>query len=189
MVRESTGFNPVAVIVHVLAIAAGLYLGFLAMDSIAPNLPPEALEPGVSSSTAPEDVAGDDPDSLLRAANLAPALAQLDEQLPAGHGIVTLRIDPGELSVDSRSGEGVFSIDDVSPDLPERLIDEIHAQRDRVTAHDIGYMELIATAKGPRWYVQLDINRTDVDPPWTYGAPLEGTPLEVGGGRPRPVEL
>ena len=39
MVAESSRFNPVAVIVHLIAIAAGLYLGFLAMDAIAPDLP------------------------------------------------------------------------------------------------------------------------------------------------------
>ena len=187
MVAQSSRFNPVAVIVHLIAIAAGLYLGFLAMDAIAPDLPAEGVEPGVSSSSEPAAVAGDDPDSLFRAELLAPALAQLDEQLAAGQGVVTLRIEPGELNANTTTGDGLFAIEDVPPQVPERLIAAIHAQRERVTAHDIGYMELVATDAGLRWYVQLDIGLTDVDPPWTYGAPLEGAPLEVGGGPPKPV--
>jgi len=35
--------------------------------------------------------------------------------------------------------------------------------------------------------VQLDINRTDVAPPWTYGAPLDGAPLTVGGAPPTAI--
>jgi hypothetical protein len=186
VVAESSRFNPVAVIVHLIAIAAGLYLGFLAMDAIAPDLPGEEVGPGVSSSAAPDDVAGDDPESLFNPAALAPALDQLREQLPAGEGIVTLRIEPGGLSADTAAADGLFSLDDVSPDLPQKLIAEIHAQRERVTAQDIGSIDLVATEDGPRWYVQIDIFRTDVDPPWTYGAPLEGKPLEVGPA-PKPV--
>ena len=187
MVRDSNAFNPVAIIVHLIGIAAGLYLGFLAMDVIAPDQPAESIAPGVSSSIEPQDVAGDDPDSLFRAGALAPALEQLEEQVPAGHAVVRLRIEPGTTALQTSDVDGLFSLDKVTPDLPERLIDEIHAQRERVTAHDIGYMELVATEDGPRWYVQLDINRTDVPPTWTYGAPLEGTPLTVGGAPPKPV--
>ena len=52
MASES-GFNPVPVLVHLVAIAVGLYLGFLAMDAITPDLPGESVEPGVSSSSVP----------------------------------------------------------------------------------------------------------------------------------------
>jgi hypothetical protein len=51
----------------------------------------------------------------------------------------------------------------------------------------IRYMELVATREGPKRYVQLDINRTGVSPPWTYGAPLDGEPLTVGDAPPKPV--
>lgn len=187
MLAESSRFNPVAVIVHLLAIAAGLYLGFLAMDAIAPDLPDEGVDPGVSSSAVPRKVAGDDPDSLFAAGALAPALDQLEEQLPAGEGVVRLRIEPGGLTADTASAGGLFELGDVAAETPARLIAAIHRQREGITAHDIGYMELVATADGPRWYVQIDIFRTNVDPPWTYGAPLEGTPLTVGGAPPEPV--
>jgi hypothetical protein len=52
---------------------------------------------------------------------------------------------------------------------------------------EVSYVDLVATAKGPRWYVQLDIDRDIGPPPWTYGAPLTGTPLTVGPGPPQPV--
>ena len=48
-------------------------------------------------------------------------------------------------------------------------------------------MDLVATAKGPRWYVQLDIDRDIGPPPWTYGAPLEGAPVTAGGAPPKPI--
>ena len=187
MVREGSGFNPVAIGVHLAAIAVGLLLGFLLMNAIAPDLPEEEIAPGVSSSTAPADVAGDDPDSLFRPSVLAPALDQLGEQLPAGEEILRLRIEPGGLSAETADGEGLFTLDDVPIEAPELLIVQIHGQRERVDAHDVGYMDLVATERGPRWDVQLDTAVTDVDPPWTYGAPLEGIPLTVGPGEPTPV--
>ena len=65
MATERGGFNPVAVLVHLVAIAAGIYLGLLVMNRIVPDLPDETVDPGVSSSSAPAAVAGDDPDSLF----------------------------------------------------------------------------------------------------------------------------
>ena len=186
MATES-GFNPIPVIVHALAIAAGLYLGWLAMGAIAPDLPDASVEPGVESSSSPGAVAGDDPESLFLAANLAPALGQLEDQVPAGEAVVRLRIEPGAARVETASGDGLVELDDVSPSLPAALAARIHAQREQVTLEDIGYMELVATAEGPRWYVQLDTARADVDPPWTYGAPLDGEPLTAGGAPPKPA--
>ena len=187
MVREHSGFSPSAILVHLLGIAAGIYLGLLAMAAIAPDLPGEEIEPGLSSSSTPGAVAGNDPDSLFNHGALDTAFVQLEAQLPADHGIVRLRIEPGTLDADTRTGDGLFELDDVSAALPERLIAAIHRRREQVTAHDVGYMELIATERGPRWYVQLDTALTDVNPPWTYGAPLEGTPLSVGPGEPKPL--
>jgi hypothetical protein len=179
--------NPIPILVHVLAIAAGLIVGFMVMDRINPNFPSSDTEPGIESSAAPSAVAGDDPDSLFFTANLLPALSQLDDQLAAGQGVVTLHIEPGAISVKSSDADGTFDLSDISPGTPALLAEEIHMQRDRVTLEDIGSMDLVATRKGPRWYVQLDTSRTDVDPPWTYGAPLGGAPLEVGGAQPKPI--
>ncbi|MFI5123275.1 MAG: hypothetical protein ACHQJ5_10305, partial [Vicinamibacteria bacterium] len=108
MATESSGFNLVPVLVHVVAIALGIYLGLLAMAAITPDFPDADTDPGVSSSSAPGTVAGDDPDSLFRAQNLAPALTQLDDQLAAGDGIVSLHLEPGSLDAETGSGDGLF---------------------------------------------------------------------------------
>ena len=186
MASESS-VNPIPILLHVIAIAIGVFLGLRAMDAIAPDLPGEGVDPAIASSSAPEAVAGDDPNSLFLAANLEPALDQLADQLPAGEGVLRLRIEPGSLSAETGDEDGLFELADVSPNLPTLLADEIHRERERVTLGDVGFMELIATRVGPEWYVQLDTSKTDVPPPWTYGAPLEGAPLTVGGAPPVPV--
>jgi hypothetical protein len=186
MATESS-FNPIPIVVHVIAIAIGIFFGLRAMDTIAPELPAEAVEPGVESAAAAASVAGDDPGSLFREVNLAPALDQLAEQVPAGEGFVTLRIEPGSLSAETADAEGTFELDQVSAATPAQIAEEVRRERAAVSLADLGYMELVATDAGPRWYVQLDINRTDVSPPWTYGAPLDGTPVEVGGPPPNPI--
>jgi hypothetical protein len=185
-VATEGALNPIPILVHVLAIAAGLIVGWLVMDRITPDFPSADTEPGVESSAAPGAVSGNDPDSLFFTANLAPALSQLDDQVAAGQGVVTLHITPGSIDAATSDADGTFDVSDVNPSTPALLADEIHTQRERVTLADIGSMELVATRKGPRWYVQLDTT-TDVDPPWTYSAPLEGSPLEVGGAPPKPI--
>lgn len=177
--------NPIPIIVHVLAIAAGLLVGFLVMDRITPDF--STADPGVESSSAPLAVTGDDPDSLFLPANLAPALSQLDDQLGAGQGIVTLHVEPGKIEAQTTDADGTFGVGEIDPATPALIADQIHAMRDRVTLSDVGSMDLVATRKGPRWYVQLDITRTDVDPPWTYAAPLSGEPVTAGGAPPKPI--
>ncbi len=186
MATESSS-RALSVILHGLGIALGVYLGFLAMAAIAPDLPDDSVEPGISSSITPDAVAADDRASLFLSQNLAPSFDQLEQQLPAGDSIAKLRIEPGAVNVDSAGGADGFALADVSPGLPELLIDSIHAQRERVTIADIASIELVATADGPSWYVQLDPSKTDVSPPWTYGAPLEGAPLTAGPAPPVPV--
>jgi hypothetical protein len=186
MATESS-INPIPIVVHVIAIAIGIFGGLRAMDAIAPELPSEGVDPGVASAAAAEAVAGDDPGSLFRAVNLTPALGQLAEQVPAGEGFVTLRIEPGSLTAETADAQGTFELDQVSAATPSLIADEIRRERALVSLADLGYMELVATDAGPRWYVQLDINRTDVSPPWTYGAPLAGTPVEAGGAPPTPI--
>jgi hypothetical protein len=186
MATESRNYA-VPVLVHLLGIALGVYLGFLAMDALSPDLPDPGVDPGVSSSARPAAVLGDDPDSLFRAVNLGPALDQLDEQLAAGDGIATLHIEPGSVDAETGSAEGVFQPGDVPAEVPALLGIGINRERGGTTLADIAYMDLVATAKGPRWYVQLDITRDIGPPPWTYGAPLEGEPLTVGPGPPEPV--
>ena len=71
MATESS-FNPIPILLHLIAIAVGIFLGLRAMDAIAPDLPGGGVEPGVASSSAPNSVVGNDPSSLFLAANLAP---------------------------------------------------------------------------------------------------------------------
>lgn len=59
MATES-GFNPVPLLVHVLAIALGLYLGWVVMGALSPDLPDDSAGAGVGSSSAPRVVAGGD---------------------------------------------------------------------------------------------------------------------------------
>ena len=185
MATERRGSYLVPMLVHAVAIAVGIYLGFLIMDKLAPDLPDDAVEPGVSSA-APRTVAGDDADSLFRAANLAPALAALDDQLAAGDGIVRLHPEPGALESQTSEADGTFAPGDVPTDVPVRIGMGI-AQERGLTLDDIRYMGLVSTDDGPRWYVQLEINRDIGPPPWAYGAPLDGEPLDVGGTPPKPV--
>ena len=185
MATESRSYT-VPVLVHVVAIALGLYLGFLAMDAISPDLPDPDVEPGVDSTV---QVAGDAPNSLFRGPYLQGALNELSDQMAAGEGIVTMHIEPGTLETDTASGEG-FQPEDVSSETPVVLIHAIDSERGGppIGLGEISYMDLVATANGPRWYVQLDINKDIGPPPWTYGAPLDGRPLETGVGPPTPVE-
>ena len=176
----------VPVLVHVIAIALGAYLGWIVMEGITPDLPDPDVEPGVAAAA---QVAGDAPESLFRGPYLQGALNQLSEQMAAGEGIVTLHLEPGTVETETASGDGLFQPEDVSSETPVVLIHSIDSERGGtpIGLGEVAYMDLVATAKGPRWYVQLDINRDIGPPPWTYGAPLEGTPLTVGPGPPKPV--
>ena len=186
MATEGSGFNPTAVLVHLVAIALGLYLGWIAMDRISPDLPDASVEPGVSTTG---EVAGDDAHSLFRPANLEPALTQLAGQMTAGEGLVRLRIEPGTLESELNSGDGLFQPTDVPADAPVVLTQTIDSERGGapIDLGEIAYMDLVATRDGPRWYVQLDTSRDVGPPPWTYGAPIAGGPIEVGPGPPKPV--
>ena len=179
--------NPLPLVFHGVALAAGLYVGWIFMGWVTPDLPSDETEAGVSATAV--KVAGDDPNSLLRAAPLAGALESLDEQLAAGEGIAVLRIEPGEINVEGSDVDGTFEPSDVDPAVPERIVGRIGAQRAAVDGlDDVQYMELVATEEGPRWYVQLVSTNPRIDPPWTYGADLEGRPpLDVGGAPPTPV--
>ena len=179
------GFNPIPIIVHVLAIAAGLFAGWIVMDRITPDF--STADPGVESSSAPGSVAGNDPDSLFLPNNFSEAMVQLQDQVAAGQGIVTLHLEPGSMDADTSDADGTIDLTDVPVSAPAQIADALHSLREGITLEDIGYMDLVATRKGPRWYVQLDIDRTDVNPPWTYSAPIEGTPVTPAGSPPKPI--
>ncbi len=183
-----SGINPVAVLIHLIGIAAGIFGGLMAMDAIAPDLPSESEAPGVTSSVAPEAVAADDPDSLFQTHNLRSALDGLQDQIGAGEGVLRLRITPGSLEAQTASGDGLFQPDEVPDTAPSYIAGQASAERPQVTLADFAYFELVATAKGPEWYGQLDIDVTEVSPPWTYRAPLSGLSVTAGGGPPKALD-
>jgi hypothetical protein len=184
MVREGPSINPTAVIVHVVAIAVGLFLGWLAMDAITPDAP-SATEPG---AVVPEIVAGDDEGSFFRSPNLEPALDELAEQYGNHTGIVRLRIEPDGIETETRSGQG-FAPGEVDPEAPLSLVLAVDALRggQPIGLGEISFIELVQTKDGPRWYIQLDINKDIGSPPWTYGAGLDGTDLQEGVAPPKPI--
>jgi hypothetical protein len=176
--------NPVAVITHVAAVAAGVWGGMTLMGAIAPDLPDDEVEAAVSAPA--DEVAPDAPESLLRAENLKPALAQLESQLGAG-GILRLTMEPGSLK--TVEGEGGFDASEVPAVGPERLAERIGQERPELRGlADIQYVELVQTEIGPEWYVQLVSTREGLSPPWTYGAPLDLGGLTVGGAPPEQIE-
>jgi hypothetical protein len=186
-VATEGSLNPLPLVLHLVALAAGLYLGWVFMSWVTPDLPSDETEAGVSATAV--QVAGDDPNSLLRAGPLEGALDSLDDQLAAGEGIAVLRIEPGEINVSGSHAEGTFEPSDVDPAVPLFIVQRIATQRPVVDGlDDVQYMELVATDEGPRWYVQLVSTNPRIDPPWSYGSDLDGPPpLEVGGAPPNPV--
>lgn len=182
--------NPVAALVHLVALAAGLYLGWLLMGWVTPDLPGEGTDPGVSATATAEQVAGDDPNSLLRPDPLAGALDSIDDQLASGEGVAVLRIEPARIGVEESEADGAFEPSAVDPAVPERILAAIGARRPEVDGlEDVQYMELVATEPGPRWYVQIVSTDPRIRPPWTYTTDLDGPPpLAPGEAPPTPIE-
>jgi hypothetical protein len=177
--------SPLPPIVHVLAIAAGVWVGLVAMDAIAPDFPDPDTEPGVAAAE-PATVDPGSSDSLFRTENLAPALSQLSEQLGADGELVRLRIEPGSLQ--STEGDGGFAVSDVPASGPTELAARISQKRRQVRGvEDLQFVELVQTKDGPEWYVQLISTRPDLPPPWTYGARLDPSKLTVGGAPPKRI--
>ena len=83
--------------------------------------------------------------------------------------------------------EGLIDPSEVPASAPEWIVSQIAEERPRVTLDKVRYMELVATEEGQRWYVQLVSDDSQISPPWTYTADLEGDLLEVGG--PEPVAI
>lgn len=178
--------SPLPPIVHVLAIAAGVWVGLVAMDAIAPDLPDPDTEPGVAAAQ-PATVDPGSSDSLFRTENLAPALSQLSDQLAADGELVRLRIEPGRLQ--STEGDSGVAASDVPASGPSELAARISRERREVRGvEDFQYVELVQTKDGPEWYVQLVSTRPDLPPPWTYGAPLDLQRLTAGGAPPKGIE-
>ena len=167
--------SPVSVITHLLAVALGVWGGLWLIGGVAPDLPDADTAPAVET---PVEVGGDDPDSLLRPGPLAAALDQLSDQMAAGEVIVSLELRPESLDAETGTGGVALQPVDISPEIPERIVNSIAAQRETVDLDDVGFMLLREGDAGPEWYVQLDLR---IDPPRTYVAVADGSSVTPGG--------
>jgi len=179
MATERAALNPIAVIVHLVAIAAGVYLGITAIAAISPDLPSESSQPGVQASAVGDQVAADDPNSLLQPGPLAISLNSVDDQLAAGKSLSHVHITPSEITTET-TDTGGFDVADVDNSAPLRLANLIAQQRKDVDGlGDVQFVDVRLDSDGnPQWYVQLVL---DIDPPRTYTAPLGALSVTPGG--------
>lgn len=175
----------IPIVVHAAAIILGLLIGWLAMESFIPDFP--SADPSVESSSEPTAVVGDDPDSFFLPNNMSEAMVQLQGEYGAEQGIARLHIEPGTIDVETTDAEGAFDLRDVPVAAPARLADHINEKRPKLGLAQVAYMDLVSTAEGAYWYVQIDINATDEPPPWTYTAPIEANSVSPGGAPPQPI--
>jgi hypothetical protein len=171
--------NPLPIVLHLVAIAVGLFLGIKAMAALSPDLPSASSEPGVDVPASGGQVAPAAPNSLLRAGPLSIALDSVDDQLAADQQLSLVHITPAEITTNATDGEG-FDVSDVDPSAPARLATLISQERPAVAGlQDFQFVELRLDPNGdPQWYVQLAL---DIDPPRTYVAPLDALSVTPGG--------
>jgi hypothetical protein len=178
MATESSS-RALPIALHLIAIAAGLFLGIRAMAALSPDLPPASSEPGVNSPAEPAQVPADAPNSLLQPGPLSIALDSVDDQLGGGQQLQVIHITPGQIDTSTTDGDG-FDVSDVDVSAPTRLAGLISAQRLQVRGlADFQFVELRLDPNGdPQWYVQLAL---DIPPPRTYTAPLDALAVTPGG--------
>jgi hypothetical protein len=178
MATESSS-RAAPIILHLVAIAAGLFLGVKAMAALSPDLPPEGSEPGVNTPATSSQVPPDAPNSLFQPGPLSIALDSVDDQLAAGQQLGLVHITPAEIATNVTDGDG-FDVSDVDASAPGRLATLISHERKEVRGlEDFQFVELRLDPNGdPQWYVQLAL---EIDPPRTYTAPLDAVSVTPGG--------
>jgi hypothetical protein len=179
MATESS-FSPLPILLHAIAIVAGIFLGITAMAALSPDLPSEDSEAGATAPASAGQIAADDPNSLLQPGPLSIALDSVDDQLAAGDELNFVHITPAEVQTESSSDVPGFDASDVDPSAPQRLATLIAQQRKDVSGiDDFQFVDLRLGPGGePEWYVQLALER---DPPRTYLAPLDALSVRAGG--------
>ena len=179
MATESSS-RALPLLLHLVAIAAGLFLGIKAMAALSPDLPPESSEPGVNTPAAPTQVPPDATNSLLQPGPLSIALDSVDDQLAAGQKLQVVHITPGQIDTSTTDDADGFDASDVDSSAPSRLAALISRERKEVRGlEDVQFVELRLDPNGdPQWYVQLAL---DVDPPRTYTATLDALSVTPGG--------
>ncbi|MFL5870914.1 MAG: hypothetical protein ACJ75R_07515 [Solirubrobacterales bacterium] len=171
--------NPLPIVLHLVAIAVGLFLGIKAMAALSPDLPPESSNPGVDVAASNGQVPPGAPNSLFQPGPLSIALDAVDDQLAAGQQLSLVHITPADVTTNVTDGAG-FDLSDVDSSAPTRLATLISAERSRVRGlQDFQFVDLrLDQDSEPQWYVQLAL---DIDPPRTYTAPLDALAVTPGG--------
>jgi len=176
--------SPVAPLAHLLAIAAGLFGGLWLGGWVSPDLPDAGTDPGVAVG---EGVKGGDPDSLFHPGPLSGAVAQTEEQFPAGQEVSNVQIEPGNLRAAPAEGANLLPLTDLPVDAPERMLDGIRAARAEaggegpIDLDDVKYFSWSpANPTANEWQVLLDINTAGV--PTQFEANRDGTQVRVPGG-------
>ena len=174
--------SPVAPIAHLIAIAAGIFGGLWVAAWIAPDLPSAGTDPGVAVDG---QVKGSDPDSLYRPAPLAEAIAQTEEQFPAGQEVSNVQIEPASLRAAAAQGANLLSLDDLPVDAPERILEGIRRARagagvdDPVEFDDVRYFSWSpANPTASEWSILLDVSTAG--PPTQFVASRDGSAVRVG---------
>jgi hypothetical protein len=174
--------SPVAPIAHLIAIVAGVLGGFWVAGWVAPDLPAGETAPGVAAG---EEVRGGDPDSLFRPGPLAEAIAQTEEQSPAGQEVSNVTIEPGTLRAAAASGPNVLPLSELPVDAPERILDGIRRARseagveDPVDLDDVLHMSWSpANPTESEWSTLLDVSTAG--PPTEFEASRDGSRVRVG---------
>jgi hypothetical protein len=150
--------SPVAPIVHLLALLAGVFGGLQVASAMSPDQPGTSDEPGIVS-TAP--ILGEDPNGWSQ------ALAQIGDQLGDDEGITSLRATPEGLEVSSSVGEGI-PIEEISASAPYLIALRIAESRPEVRgAQDLASLSMTPVEAGTVWIATLD---PGLGPPQRYRA-------------------
>lgn len=173
--------SPLPPILHLVALAAGLFGGLSLISWIAPDLP--SGDPGVVETGEGQVVGPGDSDSLLMAGNFATALVQVRDQLGSGQKVSSLRVTPGEFSVEA-SEEGI-DIDELATSAPYLIAYQIGEEREDVQGpQDLREVRMRATPAGPSWQATL---RDRLPPPLVYEATIPGPTVVAFEVTVRPV--
>jgi len=172
--------NPVAAIAHFLAVVIGVGGAFFLMGGLASDLPDADEAPGVAIPEEEIEGGGDEA-SLYRPGPLSTAIFQLEEQKGDDVEYVYLTLTPSSLEVSEETVDGGIEPSFLSVGEPGRVIAALGRERPEVTADGVRQMDLVATAEGPVWFVQLDGTDPKIESPLSYVVPYGSERFEAGG--------
>jgi hypothetical protein len=174
--------SPVAPIAHLIAIAAGVLGGLWVAGWIAPDLPSAGTDPGV---TTEDPIKGSAPESLYRPGPLAEAVAQTEEQFPAGQEVSSVTIEPTRFNAAAAEGANLLPLSALPVDAPERVLDGIRGARaeagvDRpIDLDDVSHFSWSpANPTASEWSILLDVSTAG--PPTQFEANRDGSEVRVG---------